>query len=265
MGGDAAVRLSGLGPQPLHLSDWLKITDPGVGTNRFAYAGNSPVNLSDPSGNVLQQWSDESQEYFSPNSDFHKNTVGGGPGAVAYQKSYMSGYSSSSGMSMAEWSAGGTPYSGGKPTGGASAGGLYTPISNAYMEFLPAIPVAYEASLLTGGVTVVWLQQNPDMLESPADGLANIHGNNLLSKRPTHLYHLINQTTKEIDEIGINSVPNPPAGRYSQAYLEKENVVFTKKYTFTNRLLATIAENIEIVHYQIEHGGRRPRLNKVDR
>ena len=51
MGGDAAVRLSGLGPQPLHLSDWLEITDPGVGTNRFAYAGNSPVNLSDPGGN----------------------------------------------------------------------------------------------------------------------------------------------------------------------------------------------------------------------
>lgn len=31
--------------------DWLPITDPGVGTNRFAYAGNSPVNASDPGGN----------------------------------------------------------------------------------------------------------------------------------------------------------------------------------------------------------------------
>lgn len=31
--------------------DWLPITTPGVGTNRYAYAGNSPVNLSDPSGN----------------------------------------------------------------------------------------------------------------------------------------------------------------------------------------------------------------------
>ncbi|PZQ45426.1 MAG: hypothetical protein DI556_22725, partial [Rhodovulum sulfidophilum] len=31
--------------------DWLDVTLPGVGTNRFAYAGNSPVNMSDPGGN----------------------------------------------------------------------------------------------------------------------------------------------------------------------------------------------------------------------
>ena len=32
--------------------DWLEITDPGVGTNRYAYAGNSPLNQSDPSGHL---------------------------------------------------------------------------------------------------------------------------------------------------------------------------------------------------------------------
>ncbi|MBU0644272.1 MAG: RHS repeat-associated core domain-containing protein [Alphaproteobacteria bacterium] len=31
--------------------DWLDPTQPGVGTNRFAYSANDPVNLSDPSGN----------------------------------------------------------------------------------------------------------------------------------------------------------------------------------------------------------------------
>ncbi|WP_299133507.1 RHS repeat-associated core domain-containing protein [uncultured Amaricoccus sp.] len=34
--------------------DWLEVTDPGVGTNRYAYAGNSPVNLSDPGGQYIE-------------------------------------------------------------------------------------------------------------------------------------------------------------------------------------------------------------------
>ncbi len=31
--------------------DWFEVTEPGVGTNRYGYAGNDPVNLSDPGGN----------------------------------------------------------------------------------------------------------------------------------------------------------------------------------------------------------------------
>lgn len=32
--------------------DWWEITDPGVGTNRYAYSLNNPVNKSDPSGHI---------------------------------------------------------------------------------------------------------------------------------------------------------------------------------------------------------------------
>jgi RHS repeat-associated protein len=31
--------------------DWFEVTMPGVGTNRFAYAGDDPINASDPGGN----------------------------------------------------------------------------------------------------------------------------------------------------------------------------------------------------------------------
>lgn len=31
--------------------DWFEVTTPSVGTNRYAYSGNDPVNLSDPGGN----------------------------------------------------------------------------------------------------------------------------------------------------------------------------------------------------------------------
>ena len=36
--------------------DWLDPTDPGVGTNRYAYSFNDPVNLSDPAGNAVDLW-----------------------------------------------------------------------------------------------------------------------------------------------------------------------------------------------------------------
>ncbi|NOX40007.1 MAG: hypothetical protein GXP05_05695 [Alphaproteobacteria bacterium] len=32
--------------------DWFEVTEPGVGTNRYAYSANDPVNLMDPGGNA---------------------------------------------------------------------------------------------------------------------------------------------------------------------------------------------------------------------
>jgi hypothetical protein len=33
--------------------DWFEVTEPGVGTNRYSYSANDPVNKMDPSGNVM--------------------------------------------------------------------------------------------------------------------------------------------------------------------------------------------------------------------
>ena len=33
--------------------DWWEVTEPGVGTNRYAYAGGDPVNGSDPGGHEV--------------------------------------------------------------------------------------------------------------------------------------------------------------------------------------------------------------------
>jgi len=33
--------------------DWFEVTEPRVGTNRYAYAGNDPVNKNDPGGNTF--------------------------------------------------------------------------------------------------------------------------------------------------------------------------------------------------------------------
>ncbi|MDJ0640912.1 MAG: RHS repeat-associated core domain-containing protein [Paracoccaceae bacterium] len=36
--------------------DWWEVTEPGVGTNRYAYAGNDPVNAFDPYGNGFKDF-----------------------------------------------------------------------------------------------------------------------------------------------------------------------------------------------------------------
>ncbi|MEO9517086.1 MAG: hypothetical protein ABJH45_08230 [Paracoccaceae bacterium] len=53
-------------------ADWLDPTQPGVGTNRYAYSGNDPVNRFDPNGNQWRYQSFDSQEeaddYFASNA-----------------------------------------------------------------------------------------------------------------------------------------------------------------------------------------------------
>lgn len=83
--------------------DWLDPDLPGVGTNRFAYAGNSPVNQSDPGGNALVQHDDGTTSYYDGGTDIHDSLVGGGPGAVKTIRDLNAGYDSASGESQGEY------------------------------------------------------------------------------------------------------------------------------------------------------------------
>lgn len=62
-----------------------------MGTNRYAYSFNDPVNLSDPGGNVLFQGSDGSQTYHPPTSKFHESHVAGDPQSVRTASAVSSG------------------------------------------------------------------------------------------------------------------------------------------------------------------------------
>ncbi len=44
--------------------DWFEVTEPGVGTNRYSYSFNDPVNLVDPEGNITRghDWGEDQEE-----------------------------------------------------------------------------------------------------------------------------------------------------------------------------------------------------------
>jgi len=47
--------------------DWLDPTEPGVGTNRYAYSANDPINKLDPGGNL--SYNTEDEEFFAEEGD----------------------------------------------------------------------------------------------------------------------------------------------------------------------------------------------------
>jgi len=69
------------------------------------------------------------------------------------------------------------------------------------------------------------------------------------------------RTSGEIDKIGITSYPGE---RYSQAYLNAQNVRYETQAQYQWRYPAMVDENIRLTWYQIEHG-QLPRLNQVTR
>ena len=81
--------------------DWLDPPIPGIGTNRYAYAANDPVNKLDPGGNFFWDWfksqsvsdrdnAEAGQSYFDAADDYaNANPVTNDPVANAYRQEHI--------------------------------------------------------------------------------------------------------------------------------------------------------------------------------
>jgi RHS repeat-associated protein len=118
----------------------------------------------------------------------------------------------------------------------------------------PLIGAVSAAGVATGAYMDAMLAANDNAPAVP-------HGNSADSMRGTELYYLINNSSGEIDKIGITS---NPAGRYSQDYLIAENVTYVPQAYYTWRYAAMVDENIRLTFYQFTNG-QLPRLNLTTR
>jgi len=106
-----------------------------------------------------------------------------------------------------------------------------------------------------------WLVSNMAAVTEGSGAGFQVHGNSSLSQDPTEVYYLINRSSGDIDKIGVTS---NPAERYSQAYLDAENVDYVTQTLYSSRYPALVDENIRLTWYQI-NTGKLPRLNLVTR
>jgi hypothetical protein len=86
-----------------------------------------------------------------------------------------------------------------------------------------------------------------------------VHGNSADSMQGTEVYYLINNTTNEIDKIGITSYPE---ARYSKAYLDAQDVRYETQAQYTLRYFAMVDERVRLLNHWFDHG-HLPRLNQT--
>jgi RHS repeat-associated protein len=241
----------------------------GVGTNRYAYAGNDPVNKSDPNGHVAKDSKEEKKGFWATLFG------GGGGGSNSSSSSSSSSSSNSSGnkpeaqkprtVEVPDFS--GSTRSKRKTAnmvgdeetpcvclGGPRLGGGGGPSGN--LNGLGPRDLGKETTdgpmpLKAGGRGVTG---------GGGAGAGKVHGNSLNSPKPTVGYKNVDKDTGETLKYGQTGA-NPPTSRYPASYYEKNNARMEIRTQPTDKAAAKSWENHEIRNYYNSNGALPP-MNK---
>ena len=269
-----AAQASAMFVQP----DWFEVTEPGVGTNRYAYCNNDPINCIDPTGNVGDNWATEdyptaydssgwthtynpttggNQSVYNSRNDTqtgqHQNNSAGTHTISVYDPDngidphFRSGVHSAQsdrdrGYQMAERDA-------------AIIGG-----SRNAATMREGVGYAVTAGSFAVGAGEAYVGARAAIAAYRAGGVAKVtsiimrpHGNSKSSAEPQVLYNLIDTRTLEIQKIGIAGarVLNT---RYSDGVLARHNVALVPVARYRNRITALAVEAASIAGFRFSHG-----------
>lgn len=180
-------------------------TDPSGyqgGANLYAYVGNDLLNLLDPSG-------------LAPDN----------PQANAATQT-------TNATALVLPAAGGLAAGGGEGTIATGLGGVSLPATALAAGLLVLTTTSTSATDTCGAGGCRQSGVNTTASSVP-------HGNSAASMQGTEVYYLINNTSGEIDKIGITSNPSE---RYSDAYLRAENVTYVPQAQYVWRYPAMVDE-----------------------
>jgi RHS repeat-associated protein len=235
--------------------DWFEVTAAGVGTNRYSYSFNDPVNMRDPGGNEVGWF--ERQFYDAVNAfDAALDSI-----ASDYDEGRLP---DRIGRALTAATPGGQSFN--NAVGAATAGNYGDAAIYAIGSLAEAatvvIPGAAAASRPRIAATSVARSEAAAINQTAAATtgsalVARVHGNSLQSTGTQALYNIITLEGGKVMKIGITEAEKLMT-RYSADDLLDLNVDIVEAGRYSNRLIGLVVEKASVLGYMARNGGRMP-------
>ena len=229
----------------------------GVDINRYAYANNDPVNMSDANGHAVG-WAGSKEQQEARAEEFRKE--------AEREKLREAAKKLEQKLSF------GNPAGNKKALKGADP--LVAAIAIAHMNFMASGTVYADDTVLmllpTGAVAKLGVAAAGKMLAKASEkellddaltiAVKKPHGNSLQSETPTYGYELVDRSTGEVLKKGQTSA-SPPQKRYSGSFYDSNTATMNVATEATSKAAARAWENHKIRAY-VEKYGSLPPMNK---